>query len=77
MKNLDRIKTLGLEHLIVRFLRSGPSESDGASHLQIPLLRAQYEQISTVTPRTATSTQSNAGSKGEAGQEEISSKTAT
>lgn len=79
VKSLDRIKTLGPEHLIVRVPRTGtgPSENDGESHLQIPLSRALYAQISAVIPRITTSTQSNAGSKEEAGQEEISGKTAT
>jgi len=79
VKSLDRIKTLGPEHRIVRVPRSrrGPYENDGESHLQIPLLRALYAQISAVTTRTATSIRSNAGSKKEAGQEDILRKTAT
>jgi len=79
VKSLDRIKTLGPEHRIVRVPRTrrGPYENDGESQLQIPLLRALYAQISAVTTRTATSIRSNAGSKKEAGQEEISRKTAT
>jgi len=79
VKSLDRIKALGSEQLIVRRPRTsrGPPESDGKSHLQLPLLRALFAQISTRTPRTATSTRSNAGSKEEAGQAKISSKKAT
>jgi len=79
VKSLDRIKTLGLEHRIVRVPRTrrSPYENDGESQLQILLLRALYAQILAVTTRTATTTRSNAGSKKEAGQEEISRKTAT
>ena len=79
VKSLDGIKTLEPERLSVRVprVRRGPSKSDGASRLQSLLLRVLYTQISAVIPRTAASTRSNAGSKGEAGLEEISSQTAT
>lgn len=78
VKSLDRIKTLGPEHLIARVPRTkgGLYENDGESRLQFPLLRALYAQISAVPTRTATSIRSSAGLKKEAGQEEISRKTA-
>ena len=78
VKSLDRIKALGPEHLIARVPRTkrGLYENDGGSQLQISLLRALYAQILALPTRTATSIRSNAGSKKEAGQGEISRKTA-
>ncbi len=77
VKSLDRIKTLGPEHLVACVPRTkrGLYENDDESQLQIPLLRALYAQISVVLTRTATSIRSSAGSKEEAGQEEISRQT--
>ena len=78
VKSLDRIKTLGPEHLIARVPRTKRDlyENDDESQLQIPLLGALYAQISAVpTTTTATSIRSSAGSKKAAGQEEILRKT--
>ena len=77
VKSLDRIKTLGPEHLIARVPRTKRDlyENDDESQLQIPLLGALYAQISAVPTTTATSIRSSAGSKKEAGQEEILRKT--
>lgn len=79
VKSLDRIKTLRSEHLAVRACRTRRdlSGSEYEPRLQILFSRAQYAQISVVTPRAATSTRSNTGSKKEAGLENISSRTAT
>lgn len=78
VKSLDRFKALRSEHLTVRAPRTERdlSGSDYEPHLQIPLLRAQYAQISVATSRVATLSRYNAGSKKGAGLENISSRTA-
>ena len=78
VKSLDRIKALRSEHLTVRTPRieRDLSGSDYEPHLKTPLLRAQYAQISVATPRVATLSRYNAGSKKGAGLENISSRTA-